>query len=121
MEKFILAGVGTIEGFTQSTTSPQKIFTSTTLQESSLNTSVTAEDIRGGLSNPLLGRYFHDSLLESSITDALFDMTYIALNTGGQITVGGDSLVTESVTTSTANEITVVGTPVNFGNAGTVG
>lgn len=121
MEKFILAGVGTIEGFTQSTTSPQKIFTSTTLQESSLNTSVTAEDIRGGLSNPLLGRYFHDSLLESSITDALFDMTYIALNTGGQITVGGDTLVTESVTTSTANQITVTGTPVTFGNAGTVG
>jgi hypothetical protein len=121
MEKFILAGVGTIEGFTQSTTSPQKIFTSTTLQESGLNTSVTAEDIRGGLSNPLLGRYFHDSLLESNITDALFDMSYIALNVGGEITVGGDSLVTESVTTSSANTITVTGTPVSFGNAGTVG
>lgn len=47
MEKYILAGVGTVEGFTQSTTQPQKIFTSTTLQESGLNTSVTAEDIRG--------------------------------------------------------------------------
>lgn len=78
-------------------------------------------DIRGGLSNPLLGRYFHDSLLESNITDALFDMTYIALNVGGEITVGGDSLVTESVTTTTANEVTVTGTPVAFGNAGLVG
>lgn len=78
-------------------------------------------DIRGGLSNPLLGRYFHDSLLESNITDALFDMTYIALNVGGEITVGGDSLITESVTTTTANEVTVTGTPVAFGNAGLVG
>lgn len=78
-------------------------------------------DIRGGLSNPLLGRYFHDSLLESNITDALFDMTYIALNVGGEITVGGDSLVTESVTTTTANKVTVTGTPVAFGNAGTIG
>lgn len=78
-------------------------------------------DIRGGLSNPLLGRYFHDSLLESNITDALFDMTYIALNVGGEITVGGDSLITESVTTTTANEVTVTGTPVAFGNAGTIG
>ena len=43
MEKYILAGVGTIEGFTQSPTQPLKIFTSTTLQESGLNTSVTAE------------------------------------------------------------------------------
>lgn len=66
-------------------------------------------------------RYFHDSLLESNITDALFDMTYIALNVGGEITVGGDSLVTESVTTTTANEVTVTGTPVAFGNAGLVG
>lgn len=78
-------------------------------------------DVRGGLSNPLLGRYFHDSLLESNITDALFDMTYIALNVGGEITVGGDSLITESVTTTTANKVTVTGTPVAFGNAGTIG
>ena len=47
MDKYILAGVGTIEAFTQSSTQPQKIFTSQTLQESGLTTSVTAEDIRG--------------------------------------------------------------------------
>lgn len=60
-------------------------------------------------------------MLESNITDALFDMTYIALNVGGEITVGGDSLITESVTTTTANKVTVTGTPVAFGNAGTIG
>lgn len=121
MDKYILAGVGTIEAFTQSSTSPQKIFTSQTLQESGLTTSVTAEDIRGGLSNPLLGRYFHDSVLEANITDALFDMTYIALNVGGEIVVGGDTLKTESIKVTTANTITVEGTPVAFGDAGTVG
>ena len=121
MDKYILAGVGTIEGYTQSSTSPQLVFTSQTLQESGLTISVTAEDIRGGLSNPLLGRYFHDSILESNITDALFDMNYLALNVGGNVTVGGDTLVTETVTVATANTITVVGTPVAFGNAGTVG
>lgn len=120
MKKYILAGVGTIEGFTQSSTQPAKVFTSTTLQESGLTISVTAEDIRGGLSNPLLGRYFHDSVLEANIVDALFDLSYLALNVGGEVTVGGDTLVTETVTTGT-NEITVVGTPVAFGNAGTVG
>ena len=121
MKKYILAGVGTIEAFTQSSTQPEKIFTAQSLQESGLTTSVTAEDIRGGLSNPLLGRYFHDSMLEANITDALFDMNYIALNAGGSITVGGETLVTESVKTTTANTITVTGTPVAFGNAGTVG
>ena len=121
MDKYILAGVGTIEGYTQSSTAPQLVFTSQTLQESGLTISVTAEDIRGGLSNPLLGRYFHDSILEANITDALFDMNYLALNVGGQVTVGGETLVTENVKVTTANTITVVGTPVAFGNAGTVG
>lgn len=121
MKKYILAGVGTIEGFTQSSTQPAKVFTSTTLQESGLTISVTAEDIRGGLSNPLLGRYFHDSVLEANIVDALFDLSYLALNVGGEVTVGGDTLVTETVTVATANQITVAGTPVAFGNAGTVG
>lgn len=121
MDKYILAGVGTIEAFTQSSTSPTKIFTSQTLQESGLTTNVTAEDIRGGLSNPLLGRYFHDSVLEANITDALFDMNYIALNVGGDITVGGATLTTESIDVAVADTITVAGTPVNFGNAGTVG
>ena len=121
MKKYILAGVGTVEAFTQSTTNPEKILTATSLQESGLTTSVTSEDIRGGLSNPLLGRYFHDSMLEANIVDALFDMNYLALNIGGSITVGGNTLTTESVTTSAADSITVTGTPVAFGNAGTVG
>ena len=121
MDKYILAGVGTIEAFSQSSTSPQKIFTSQTLQESGLTTNVTAEDIRGGLSNPLLGRYFHDSVLEANITDALFDLNYIALNVGGEIAPGGDTLKTEAIEITTADTITVQGTPVPFGNAGTVG
>lgn len=121
MDKYILAGVGTIEAFTQSSTSPEKIFTSQTLQESGLTTNVTAEDVRGGLSNPLLGRYFHDSVLEANITDALFDLNYIALNVGGEIVPGGDTLKTEAIEITTADTITVQGTPVPFGNAGTVG
>lgn len=120
MSNYILAGVGTIEAFTQSSTQPTKIFTSKTLQESGISISVTAEDIRGGLSNPLLGRYFHDSILEANITDALFNLQYLALNVGGQVVIGGSSLVTETVTAGSGT-LTVQGTPVAFGSAGTVG
>ena len=120
MSNYILAGVGTIEAFTQSSTQPTKIFTSKTLQESGISISVTAEDIRGGLSNPLLGRYFHDSILEANITDALFNLQYLALNVGGEVVIGGSSLVTETVTGGSGT-LTVQGTPVAFGNAGTVG
>ena len=120
MSNYILAGVGTIEAFTQSSTQPTKIFTSKTLQESGISISVTAEDIRGGLSNPLLGRYFHDSILEANITDALFNLQYLALNVGGEVVIGGSSLVTETVTAGSGT-LTVQGTPVAFGSAGTVG
>ena len=48
-------------------------------------------------------------------------MQYLALNAGGEITVGGDSIVNEQVTITTENQIIVTGTPVNFGTAGTVG
>lgn len=121
MESYILAGVGTARAFSQSNVSPQPIFTTHTLQDAGMNISLTEEQIRGGLSNSLLGQYFHDSLLEMSITDALFNLQYLALNVGSNITIGGSSLVTESVTTTVANQITITGTPVAFGNAGTVG
>lgn len=121
MDKYVLAGVGTIRAFTQSSTLPELIFTSKTLQENSISIEVSSEDVRGGLSNPLLSRYFHDSLMSATITDALFDLQYLALNVGGNITIGGSSLVTESVTTTVVNQITITGTPVAFGTAGTVG
>lgn len=121
MDKYVLAGVGTIRAFTQSSTLPELIFTSKTLQENSISIEVSSEDVRGGLSNPLLSRYFHDSLMSATITDALFNLQYLALNVGGNITIGGSSLVTESVTTTVVNQITITGTPVAFGTAGTIG
>ena len=118
--QYLVAGVGVATAYSIGA-SPRVIFTSNTLQEESLSLSVTAEDIRGGMSNPLLGRYFHDSLLESTLTDALFDMEYIALNCGGDVKVGNDALTTESVVVAQDGSVTVTGTPTTFGDAGTVG
>lgn len=59
--------------------------------------------------------------MSATITDALFNLQYLALNVGGNITIGGSSLVIESVTTTVTNQITIAGTPVAFGTAGTVG
>lgn len=117
MKKFVLAGVGTVTGFDGNAL----LFNAKTLTESSASLEVTAEEIRGGIANPLIQKYFHDAVLNLTITDALFDMQYLALNAGGEITVGGDSIVNEQVTITTENQITVTGTPVNFGAAGTVG
>lgn len=117
MEKYILAGVGTMQLFDGS---GNLILTSKTLTESSFSISVTAEDIRGGLSNPILGKYFHDSVMEATITDALFSLQYLATSIGGQVTVGGDAITSEQVT-GQAGKLAVTGTPVAFGSNGVIG
>ena len=118
-ERFILAGVGDIQLFDQST--GEIIVTSKTLTDSGINFSVTAEDIRGGMANAILGKYFHDTAMELTLTDALFSLEYLALNVGGTITASSDVLTMEQVTTSVADTITVTGTPKNFGTLGTIG
>lgn len=118
-DKFILASVGNVTLFDPST--GDIIVQSKTLTESGISFSVTAEDIRGGMANKLLGRYFHDSAMSLNLTDALFSLEYLALNVGGNITVGGDAITFEQITVSEANKITVGSTPRPFGNAGTIG
>ena len=118
-ERFILAGVGDIQLFDQST--GEIIVTSKTLTDSGINFSVTAEDIRGGMANAILGKYFHDTAMELTLTDALFSLEYLALNVGGTITASSDVLTMEQVTTTVADTITVKGTPKSFGNIGVIG
>lgn len=116
-----MAGVGRASGYTTGE-QPTPLFDATTMQEQSLSLTVTSEDIRGGMSNALLGRYFHDSLLESTLTDAVFDMQYLALNAGGTIQTNTDSITTESVVVGEGGVITVSNTPVKFGDSlGAVG
>lgn len=119
MSKFVLASVGTVQFFDQS--SGDLIVTSKTLVDSGINFSVTAEDIRGGMANALLSRYLHDSAMALTLTDALFDFSYMALNVGGTIQTGADVLTLEQVITTEANKITVKDTPQKFGNFGVIG
>lgn len=118
-QKFVLASVGTVQLFDQS--SGDLIVTSKTLTDSGINFSVTAEDIRGGMANALLSQYFHDSAMGLTLTDALFSLEYLALNVGGTIQTGADVLTIEQVTTTTANKITVANEPQVFGGFGTIG
>lgn len=118
MAKYILAGVGNIDLYSQG---GDLIATSQTLTEDSISVEVTGEDVRGGQSNPLLGRYFHDSSFTMTLRDALFSLEYLALNVGGTIEIGGNILTTEEVTIATENTITVSGTPVELFNWGVVG
>ena len=117
--KFILAGVGDIQLFDQG--SGEIIVTSKTLTDSGINFSVTAEDIRGGKANAILGKYFHDTAMELTLTDALFSLEYLALNVGGTITAGSNVFKTEQYTVATADTIVVEETPQKFGEVGEIG
>lgn len=119
MANYVLASVGDVQLFNQNDGS--LIVTSKTLTDSGINFSVTEEEIRGGLGNAKISSYFHDSAMGLTLTDALFNMQYLALNVGGEITASADVLTIEQVTIATADEIVVTSEPKKFGNIGYIG
>ena len=88
-----------------------------TLSDTTFNTSITAEEVRGGPGNLLYGQYFHDSSLTISITDSMFNLKYVAANLGVDVTKGGITVYEsgkagEAVTTP--GQIALTNTPVAF-------
>ena len=67
-----------------------------TLTESTFNFSISNEEIRGGQGNALFGKYFHDSNLSVTLTDAMFKLEYLAANLGVDISMGGLSVYESS-------------------------
>lgn len=86
-----------------------------TLSDTTFDTSITAEEIRGGPGNLLYGQYFHDSNLTVSITDAMFNLQYVAANLGVNLEQGGLSVSEEeAVVGSTAGSVALTKTPMAF-------
>lgn len=84
------------------------------MTESTFDFAITAEDIRGGQGNSLLGRYFHDSSLTCTLTDAMFDLQYMALSLGVPVEKGGISVKEEELTTGADGSVTTSETPIAF-------
>lgn len=85
-----------------------------TLTDSTFDFSVTSEDVRAGAANMLWGRYFHDSTLNVTLTDAMFRLEYMAAVLGTNIQSGGLSIKEEQRTVSNST-ITASETPVATG------
>lgn len=119
MAKHILA-IGTLTCFDRATN--DIIMTSKSLTTAGLDLGLTMEEIRGGIQNPIQGYLPHTSSMKLSMEDALFDLNYIDMNCNGGITASADVMTTETITTVTANTITVTNTPVSMsGNTAIVG
>lgn len=109
-QNHFLAGVGRALIFKGS----NLIGVARTLQDSGINFSIASEDIRGGAANALWGKYFHDSNLAITLTDAMFNLQYIAAALGVDVQSGGISIKEEQLTTTSATAVTVSETPVAF-------
>lgn len=110
-QNHFLAGVGRALIFRNS----NLIGVARTLTESTFNFSITGEDIRAGAANALWGKYFHDSNLGITLTDAMFDIEYIAASLGVNVESGGLSVMEEELAVvSGGGSVTVSQTPVAF-------
>ena len=110
MAQHFLAGVGRALIFKGN----DLIGVAKTLTESTFNFSITGEEIRGGQGNALWGKYFHDSNLAVTLTDAMFNIEYIAASLGVDVSMGGLSVAEESLSTTTGGTVTLTNNPVAF-------
>ena len=88
-----------------------------TLSETIFNASITGEEVRGGPGNLLYGKYFHDPNLNIQITDAMFNLQYVAASLGVDVNQGGVSLYESAKageTVGAGGKITLTETAVAF-------
>lgn len=110
MKKF-LAGVGKALLFRGN----ELFAVAQTLTESTFNFDTTSEEIRAGAGNALWGKYFHDSSLSVTLTDAMFSLEYMAAALGTTVTQGGLSINEESdVAVKTAGSVELAEIPLAF-------
>ena len=85
-----------------------------TLTDSTFEASITAEEIRGGAGNALWAKYFHDSVLNVTLTDIVFDLNRMAVSFGTNLRQGGTSIKEEESTVTTAKQIPLSTTPLAY-------
>lgn len=94
------------------------VATANTLVDSSITIGLTMEDVKRGMGNKLYGRYAHDATFGLKLTDAMFNLEYLAMNTGSDIELGGDVFATAKIKSDADKKITLPQTAVPvFGGA----
>lgn len=106
MKKF-LASVGTGTLFTKVDGELKMAAHVTTLTESTLSITSTQEEVRAGQGAKLYGRFNHDAGMTVTLTDAMFDLNYIAWQVGSELQRGGIVMYTEQVTAGADGAVTL--------------
>ena len=87
-----------------------------TLTESSLSFSSSMEDVRAGQGAKLYGRFSHTTGMAITLTDAMFDLNYIALQVGAEIEGNATAFYAEECAVE-GGKITLSKEPKQIGNA----
>lgn len=89
------------------------------LTENTFSFSASPNEVRGGANNPLLGRWFSDSTLNVTITNATFKLEYLAWALGTTIEQGGTSFYEsqDGEKVVTAGQIELKNKPAAFNGA----
>ncbi len=83
------------------------VATANTLIDSSITIGISFEDLRAGMGNKLYGRYAHTSTFDLKLTDAMFSLEYLAMNTGSEVELGGDAMKDEKLTADATGKVTL--------------
>lgn len=90
------------------------VATANTLIDSSITIGVSMEEVRAGMGAKLYGKYAHSSTFDLKLTDAMFNLEYLAMNTGSEVTIGGDALINETLTAGADKKLALSKTAVPF-------
>jgi len=109
MTKKFLTSVADVYGYDDSTGA--LLFVGKTLLDSSIETSLGNSDVRGGRGNQLQYVYYHTAEMNITISDAQWNLEFLAVGVGADV-VTGNNIFTEETITLVANSGTVAGTPL---------
>lgn len=115
-ENYILGTVGTAEAFKRNANGElEHVFTSKTLTESTVNISITKDDIRAGQGAPIVASFYHDPNVEINLTDVMWKKEYVEAQLGTEFKASNpQSYKTERVSGNNA-ELEGVAAKISLG------
>ena len=109
MGKKFLTSVADVHGYDES---DNLLFVGKTLLDSSIETSLGNSQVRAGRGNQLQYIYYHTAEMSINISDAQWNLDFLANTVGDSVVTGSNVYVEETVTLGAAGAGTVTGTPL---------
>lgn len=110
MKKFLVS-TANVFGYDQN---GNELFRGVSMLDTSIETSLSNTDVRGGQGNKLLYVYYHTAEMNITVNNAEFSLDFLALNVGSNITIGADMFIDETVEVTNGSGSVVKSIPLAF-------